>query len=79
MVFLINFFTAEGLLINFLVLVRLRVNVVAGEFDGVAGEDGAEDAGEWMVWLRMEFAAWGCGLRKVRGLLEEVFGLKLEF
>ena len=72
------FFTAAGLLINCLVLVRLRVDVVAGEFDGVAGEGGAEDAGDmWMVWLRMEFAAWGCGLRKARGFLEEVFGLKL--
>ncbi len=73
------FLTAAGSFMNSLVLVMFRVDVVAGEFDGVAGEDGAEDAGEWMVWLRMEFAAWGCGLRKVRGLLEEVFGLRLEF
>ena len=54
------------------------MDVVAGEFDGVAGEGGAEDAGDmWMVWLRMEFSAWGCGLRKARGFLEEVFGLGL--
>ena len=58
------FFTATGSFMNSLVLVKLRVDVWAGEFVGVAGEGGAEVDGDmWMVWLWMELSAWGCGLK----------------
>ena len=62
------FLTEEGLLRNSLVLVKLRVDCWAGELigDWSAGEGGAEVDGDmWMVWLWMEFSAWGCGLREV--------------